>query len=59
MLFSHEVMCDSFVTLWTIAHQAPLSTDFPGKKTGVGCQGIVPTQQSTLCPLLGRCILHR
>ena len=26
-----------FVTPWTAAHQAPLSMDFPGKNTGVGC----------------------
>ena len=26
-----------FVTLWTIAHQAPQSVDSPGKNTGVGC----------------------
>ena len=26
-----------FVTLWTAAHQAPLSTEFSGKSTGVGC----------------------
>ena len=24
-------------TTWTAAHQAPLSMDFPGKSTGVGC----------------------
>ena len=38
-----------FVTLWTVAHQAPLSWDSPGKNTGVGChallQGIFPTQR--------------
>ena len=37
-----------FVTLWTVAHQALLSMDSPGKITGVGCrallQGIFPTQ---------------
>ena len=37
-----------FVTLWTVAHQAPLSMDSPGKNTGVGChsllQVIFPTQ---------------
>ena len=36
------------MTLWTVAHQAPLPWDFPGKNTGVGChfllQGIFPTQ---------------
>ena len=26
-----------FVTPWTAAYQAPLSMDFPGKSTGVGC----------------------
>ena len=37
-----------FATLWTVAHQAPLSMRFPGKNTGVGChflfQGIFLTQ---------------
>ena len=45
-------MSNSFVTPWTVAHQAPLSMDFPGKNTGVGChfllQGIFPTQGSNL-----------
>ena len=35
-----------FATLWTIAHQAPWSWDFPGKNTGVSChfpiQGNLP-----------------
>ena len=39
-----------FVTLWTVAHQTPLSWDSPGKNTGVGChalpQGIFPPQRS-------------
>ena len=39
-----------FATLWTTAHQAPLSCNFPGKNIGVGCyflpQGIFPTQGS-------------
>ena len=43
-------MSDSFVTPWTIAHQAPLSMGFTGKNTGVGChfllQGILPAQRS-------------
>ena len=42
------------VTPWTVAHQAPLSMDSPGKNTGVGChallQGIFLTQGSKLCP---------
>ena len=44
LLFDHSVM---LVTPWTIAPQAPLSMDFPGKNTGVGChfllQGIFLT----------------
>ena len=35
-----------FVTLWTVAHQAPLAMDSPDKNTEVGChfllQGIFP-----------------
>ena len=31
-----SVASDS-ATPWTVAHQAPLSKDFPGKNTGVGC----------------------
>ena len=26
-----------FAIIWTVAHQAPLSWDSPGKNTGVGC----------------------
>ena len=41
-----------FVTLWTVAHQAPRSIECPGRNTGVGChallQGIFPTQGSHL-----------
>ena len=46
-----------FVTLWTVAYQAPPTRllcpcEFPGKNTGVGCpfllQGIFPTQGSNL-----------
>ena len=37
-----------FATLWTVACQVPLSMDFSGKNTGVGCrfflQGIFPLQ---------------
>ena len=36
------------VTPWTVAHQAPLSWNSPGKNTGVGChrllQGLFLTQ---------------
>ena len=39
-------MPDSFATLWTVAHQTPLSLGFPRQNTGVDChvllQGIFP-----------------
>ena len=48
-----------FVTPWTVACQAPLSMNSPGKDTGVGChfllQGIFLTQASNLRLL---CLLH-
>ena len=37
MLLSCSVVSDSFAAPWTVAGQAPLSMDFPGKNTGVGC----------------------
>ena len=41
-------MSDSFATLWTVARQAPLSMDFPGKNTQEGwhflLQGLFLTQ---------------
>ena len=41
-------MSDSFLTLGTVALQAPLASNSPGKNIGVGChfllQGIFPTQ---------------
>ena len=50
--FNRSVVCDSFVTPWTLALQAPLFMDFPGENTGVGChfplQGIFPTQPPNL-----------
>ena len=54
--------CDSvFATLWTIAHQVPLSMGSPGKNTGVGChfllQGIFLTQGLNP-PCLFLCLLH-
>ena len=45
-----------------LARQAPLSMEFPGKKTGVGChaflQGIFPTQASNPSILHCRQILY-
>ena len=51
-MHTHTLSCFShvklFATAWTVAHQAPLSWDFPGKNTRVGChtffQRIFPTQ---------------
>ena len=51
-----------FVTLWTVAHQAPCPQNFPGKNTGVGyhflLQGIFPTQGLNLGLLHYRRILY-
>ena len=48
--FSHVQL---FVTLWTVAHQAPLSMGFSRQEYGVGChslrQGIFPHQESSPC----------
>ena len=47
------------VTPWTAAYQAPLSVDFPGKSTGVGChcllwtQGLLETKSSAIVGLVG------
>ena len=32
LLFSHQVLSDSFSTPWTVAHQAPLSMGFPSQE---------------------------
>ena len=60
LLVSRPGVSDSF---WPhVAHQAPLSMDFPGKNTGMGChfllQGIFPTQGLNTCLPLGRWILY-
>ena len=48
--FNHSILSNFFSVPWTIAHQASLSLDFPGKNTGVGShfflQGLSPTQGS-------------
>ena len=53
LVLSHFSHVQLFVTLWTVAHQAPLSRGFPGKNTGVGChfllQGIFLTQGLNPC----------
>ena len=56
---SHFSCVQLFATLWMVAHQAPLSIDFLGKNTRVGChaflQGIFPTRGSNQHLL---CFLH-
>ena len=52
LLFSCSFMSDSFVTLWTVAHQALLPWDFPGN-AGVDCRFFL-TQGLNLRLLLGR-----
>ena len=51
-----------FATSWTVACQAALFLRFSGKNTGVDCHflllGILPTQESNPCLLLGRWILY-
>ena len=51
-----------FATPWTVAHQAPLPKDFPGKNTGGGChfllQVIFWTQGSNPALLHYRWILY-
>ena len=37
LLFSHEVMIDSFETLRTVVTRILYPWDFPDKHTGVGC----------------------
>ena len=39
-----SVVSDS-VTLLTVAHQAPLYKDFPGKNTGVSCHALLQGRQ--------------
>ena len=34
-------MSDSFETLWTVAHQAPLSIEFSKQEYGVGCHSLL------------------
>ena len=52
-MLSHFSCVCLFVTLWTVAQQAPLSRDSPSKNTGTGCcalfQGIFLTQGLSLC----------
>ena len=62
MLLSHQIESNSFVTLWTVAHQAPCLWSFLGKNTGVGChfllQGIFPSQEANPHLLFIRLIIY-
>ena len=40
-VLSHFGCVRLFVTPWTVAYQAPLSMDSPGKNTGVGCHALL------------------
>ena len=57
-MLSRSVVSNS-ATLWTVARQAPLSMDPPGKKTAVGCHALLreifPTEGLNLRLL---CHLH-
>ena len=54
-MLSHSGVSDSFATLWTVAHQALLSTGLSRQEYWSGLhfllQGIFPTQGSNLCLL--------
>ena len=51
-----------FVTLWTVACQAPCSWNSPGNNTGVGChallQGIFLTPRIFMTQGPNQCVLH-
>ena len=55
-------LCPTLVTLWTVAHQAPLSMVFSRQEYWSGLhallQGIFPTEGSNLCFLHSRWILY-
>ena len=55
LLFSWEVLSDSFATPWTIAYQALLSMGFPRH---FPLQGIFPTQGLNPCLLYGHWVLY-
>ena len=43
--------CDSFETPWIVAPQVPLSMEFSGKNTGVGCHFLLYIHTLYLCSL--------
>ena len=42
LLFSHQVVANSFATLWTVAHQAALSIGFPRQNSWNGLPSYSP-----------------
>ena len=54
--FSHVIL---FVTLWAVAHQAPLSTDSPSKNTGVGCHALLQGSSQSRSRTSVSCIAGR
>ena len=64
-VFSHFSHVQLFVSLGTAAHQPPLSKDFPGKNTGMGCHALLqgsswPRDSSRVftSPAFGRWVLY-
>ena len=59
-MLNHFSPAQLFKTLWTVAHQAPLSLGFSIKNTGLGCHaflsGIEPTFLTVSCT--GRQVLY-
>ena len=47
-----------FATPWTGAHQAPLSMEFPGENTGVGCHKILEPPKMTIAMYLSKELKH-
>ena len=62
VVFSREVLSDSFVIPWIITHQAPLPWNFQGKNTGVSChfllQWILLPRDQTPVFCLGRILTN-
>ena len=61
LLFSHSVMSSSFVTLWAVVFQAPLSMEFPSKNIGVATSFSRSSswpRDWTLVSYIGRWILY-
>ena len=48
LLFSHQVMSDSFAMPWTVAHQAPLSMVFPRQEYWSGFAIFISRESSQL-----------